>query len=180
MPATCLYPEPDQSSPSFPTHFLKICLHSTLLSTPGSTKWSISLRVYHQTLYTNLLFPTAATCPTHLIIFDVITRIIFGAENRSLNSAICTLPHSPIFSSFSGPKILLSTLFTKTLSLRSSLNVSYQVSHPYKTTGTIIVLYILSFTFMSSKLEDKRFCAEWQQAFPEFNPLLIFPEYNVD
>jgi hypothetical protein len=34
-----------------------------------------------------------------------------------------------------GPNILLSTLFSKTLSLHSSLNVSDQLSHPYKTTG---------------------------------------------
>jgi hypothetical protein len=39
-----------------------------------------------------------------------------------------------------GPNILLSTSFSKTLSLHSSLNVSDQVSHPYKTTGKIIVL----------------------------------------
>jgi hypothetical protein len=31
-----------------------------------------------------------------------------------------------------GPNILLSTLFSKTLSLHSSLNVSDQVSQPYK------------------------------------------------
>jgi hypothetical protein len=39
--------------------------------------------------------------------------------------------------------ILLSTLFSNTLSLYSSLNVKDQVSHPYRTTGKIIVLYIL-------------------------------------
>jgi hypothetical protein len=44
-----------------------------------------------------------------------------------------------------GPNILLSALFSNTLSLRSSLNVSNQVSHPYRTTGKIIVLYILIF-----------------------------------
>jgi hypothetical protein len=37
--------------------------------------------------------------------------------------------------SLSGPNILLSTLFSNTLNLRSYLNVSYQVSHPYKTKG---------------------------------------------
>jgi hypothetical protein len=37
-----------------------------------------------------------------------------------------------------GPNILLITLFSNTLSLRSSLNVSDQVSHPYKTQTWIL------------------------------------------
>jgi hypothetical protein len=36
-----------------------------------------------------------------------------------------------------------------------------QVSHPYKTTVKIRVLYILIFIFLGSKLEDRRFCTEW-------------------
>jgi hypothetical protein len=36
-----------------------------------------------------------------------------------------------------------------------------QVSHSYKTIGKIIVLYILIFVFLDSKLVDKRMCTEW-------------------
>jgi hypothetical protein len=38
-------------------------------------------------------------------------------------------------------------LFSNNLSLSSSLNVRDQVSHPYRSTGKIIVLYIPIFTF---------------------------------
>ena len=76
------------------------------------------------------------------------------------SSSLCSFLHSPVNSSFLGPNILLNTLFSNTLSLRSSLNVSNQVSHPYKTTGKIRVLYILNLKFLGNKLEDKRFCTE--------------------
>jgi hypothetical protein len=43
-----------------------------------------------------------------------------------------------------------------TLSLCSSLNVRDQVSHSYRTTGKIIVMYILIFKFFDSRREDRR------------------------
>jgi len=61
----------------------------------------------------------------------------------------------PIILSLSGPNILPSTLILNTLSLRSSLSVSDQVAHPYKTTGKSIALCIFIFIFLDSKLEDK-------------------------
>ena len=30
-----------------------------------------------------------------------------------------------------------------------------------------MILYVLNFIVLNSKLEDKRFCTEWQQAFPD-------------
>ena len=71
------------------------------------------------------------------------------------------------------PNILLSNLFLNTLSLRYSLNVSEQVSPPYKTTGKIIFLYILIFIFLVGNMEDKVYCTEWQPAFLDLNFLLI-------
>jgi hypothetical protein len=47
-----------------------------------------------------------------------------------------------------------------------------QVSHQY-TTGKITVLYVLFFKFLERRLKDKRFCAQRQQIFSEFNLLLI-------
>jgi len=66
-----------------------------------------------------------------------------GEEYKSFRSSLCDLLHSPVTSSLPGPNILLNTMFSNTLSFLSSGNVNDQVSHPYKTTGKIIVLYIL-------------------------------------
>jgi hypothetical protein len=60
-----------------------------------------------------------------------------------------------------GPNILLNNPFPNTLSLRSSINVSDQVSHPYTIAGKSFVLYILILKCLDNKLEDKRFCTEW-------------------
>jgi len=113
-----------------------------------------------KTLYIPLLFPLRTTCPAHLILLDFIIRTILGEEYRSLSSSLCSFPHSPVTSYVLGPNILLNTLFSNTPSLRFSPKVSDQVSHPHKTTGKIIFLYILIFKFLDGRLEDKRFCTE--------------------
>jgi hypothetical protein len=79
-----------------------------------------------------LLSPMLATCPASLILLDLITRTILGEKYRSLSSSLCSFLPYPVTSSLLGPNILFSTLFSNTLSLRSYLNLSDQVSHPQK------------------------------------------------
>jgi hypothetical protein len=50
-----------------------------------------------------------------------------------------------------GPRILLNTLFSKTVSLCSSFKLRDQVSHPYSTTDKITVLYIFIFRFFDTR-----------------------------
>jgi len=138
-------------------HYLKIRLNIIFPSTPGSPKWSFPSDFPIKTLYRPLLSPIRATCPDHLILLDFITRKILGEQYRSLTSSVCSFLHSPVTSSLLGTNILLNTLFSNTLGLRSTLNVSDQVSHPYTATGKIIFLYILIFKFLDSNLEDNRF-----------------------
>ena len=73
-----------------------------------------------KTLYTPLLSPIHSTCPAHLILLYFITRTILGEAYRSFSSSLCIFLHSPVISPLLGSNILLSTLFSNTLSLCSS------------------------------------------------------------
>ena len=121
----------------------------------GSPKWSLSVMFPHQNPVYASSLPIRATYPVHLFLLDFITGTIFGEEYRSLSSSLCSFLYSLVTSSLLGTNILLKTFFSNTLNLGSSLNVSDQISHPYKTTRKIVVLYTLIFKFFDSKLEDK-------------------------
>jgi hypothetical protein len=88
-----------------------------------------------KTPYKPLHSPMRATVPAHFLLLDFITLTIVAEEHRSLSYSLRSFLHSPVTSSLLDPNILLNTLFSNTLSLRSSLSFSGQVSRPYKTTS---------------------------------------------
>ena len=162
-----------QLEPSHPTSWRSILILSShlCLGLPGGLFPS---GFPTKNPYTPLLSPIRATCATHLILLVLITRIILREEYSSLSSPIRSFLRSPkrnevVTSFLLRPKNSPQHLFSNTLSLHFSLEISDQFSHPYTTTGKIIVLDILIFKFLDSKLEDKRFCAEWFNLTEEYN-----------
>ena len=111
-PTTCFFSDRRESSPCpLPTSrrsilmlssHLCLCIAKGLFQSVFPTK----------TLYTPFLFPICATCPTFLILRNLITRIIFGEHYRSLSFSLCNFLHSPVTSSHLCLNILLNTLFS--------------------------------------------------------------------
>jgi hypothetical protein len=125
--ATCLYPEPDQSSPYPTSHFLKTHLNIILPSLPRSHQRPLSLSFPHQNPVHGSPLPGKRYMhrPSHSSGF-------YHPHNTGRAVHIIKLlimKFSPL------PCYLVTpiTLFSNTLSPCSSLTVSDQVSHPYQT-----------------------------------------------
>ena len=119
---------------------------------PTTLSWS---RFSHQNPVCTSPVPVRASWPARLILLDLITRTIFGEQYRSLTSALLWFSVLPCYLVPLRPKYSPQHPVLNTLSLRSSLNVSNQVSHPYTTSGKIIVLYIFSLYFWIEKWKTK-------------------------
>ena len=141
-PATCSYPQPARSSPYPQIPFPE----DPFYYYPPLYSWVSKMVPFSQVSPPKpcIRLSSTHTCymprPSHSSPFY--HPKTFGVQYRSLSSSLCSFLHSPVSSSLLGPNILLSTIFSKTLSLRSFLNLSEQVSNPCKTTGKIKALYM--------------------------------------
>ena len=131
-----------QSMPSHHTSWRSIIILSSLL------RLIILIGLYSsgiptETLHTTIYYSILAIYPAHLIRLDVITRKILSEQYNSISYSICSFVQSQLNLYLFNPNILINTLLSHTLSLRSTQNGSDQVSHPYITSGKIIFLFIL-------------------------------------
>jgi hypothetical protein len=95
-----LYPEPRDSS-SHPTYFLLIHFNIIIPFIPGSSECPAKL------LCAFIISYTRAMCPTHLILFDLITLITYGEEYQLWSSSSSNFLKSFVTSSVIFPETLL-------------------------------------------------------------------------
>jgi hypothetical protein len=84
-------------------------------------------------IQSTLFSPVHDTCPSHLILLHLSTLTTSGGQYKSCSYSVCNFLPPPVTSSLINPSLSVSTLFSNTLSLCFSLNVSDQVSHPHLT-----------------------------------------------
>jgi len=98
-----------------------------------------SLQVFRPQFCKHLISPMRATCLANLILLDLITLIF--CEAYSYEAPPASHHFLPLRPNFSPQHPVLKHLQS---TVHSSVTVRDQVSHPYETTGNIIVLYVFS------------------------------------
>jgi hypothetical protein len=103
------------------------------LSISKSSKVSLCLKFPHQNPVH--FYPIRITCPTLLLLCDLIIRTS-GEAYKSRSTTLCSFLHFPDISCPYRPNSPLSTLFSDTSIPRSPLNVRNLLLHPNKTLKT--------------------------------------------
>jgi hypothetical protein len=105
------------------------------------------------------LISVCTICLAHLILLGLIILIIFG-KSRSCEAPHYAVSSKLLFNNFRSKYSPKHPVFRYSQSALVPLNVRDRVSHPYETTGKIIVLSILVYTFINRR-GDRGFWNEW-------------------
>jgi hypothetical protein len=109
--------------------FPKIHFNIIMLLKSRYSEWSLTFRVSNRKSYNYFSFPSCALHASPV-------PSLYERFNANLwSSSLCNYVRSSFRWSQLSPNILLSSLFSNTLSLYPSFNVRDQVSHPYRTSG---------------------------------------------
>jgi hypothetical protein len=113
------------------------------------------------------------SCPSHDLWFDNPNNIWWKIQiTKFVITHFSPAPYC--FLSLLGPNILLRTLISGTHNPHSSIMLTNQVSHPYKTTVNITVSHIFILIFQLVCRKTKRFWTEWHKYSPDYSPLNFF------
>ena len=145
VPTTCPYPEWDRSSQ---------CSHIPFHEDPPYYYPPIHAWVFQVVSFPQVSPPKPSICLS-------LPQYVLHAPPISFFLILSQFPPFPCYLISLRPKCPPRHPILKHLKPTFPFNVSNQVSHPYKTTVRIVVLDVLIFIFLDSKLEDKRFCTEW-------------------
>jgi hypothetical protein len=107
---------------------------------------TVEFNVCHPNVF--LKFPHLSSPPYKLYVPPILFFSILSPKKYFVRSSLCNYIHSLFTSSLF--YILHITLFSNTINPRPFLNVSDQVSHPYKTTG---ILYIYNIIYIINILK---------------------------
>ena len=120
-----------------------------LPSMSSSSKWSLSFRLPPQKHCMPFLSPIGATSSTNFILLDYSDSSLWKVKIIKLFNV--QLPPFPWYFIHHRSKYLSHHIILTHPQPSSSLQVSSQVSHQYKTTGKIWVLYVLKYLFLEAK-----------------------------